>query len=439
MTTNPNAPRLPQSGLELIKRFEGLYLEAYPDPLTKAEPYTIGWGSTKKRDGSPFRMGDKITEKEAQELLEYQLSIAYLPALTKIPRFSEMNEEMVGALLSFAYNLGADFYGGRGFETISRRLRNSEWDTVPEAMLLYRNQGTSVEEGLKRRRVAEGALWSSGLKKLRSSVPPAPGIVPTKQIVAKVDAILKKEPLQSFELKPTQYVEVPRGKSYSVEMVEDAGAHLKVRLAYGAGTWYIYEPHWEVRGLGGVIQTDNLLRLEVKYFSQRDSATVHAHRMCFSSSCAMLADYLKPNAIRVQEQEDDYYMKNYVFKYGDTTSAAAQTRALKDLGITAKMRQNLTQADLEAQLKASIPVPCGILHHGSLSAPSGGGHWVCVIGIDRAAKSYIVHDPYGELDMRYGGYNGSTNGAFRKYPIADFNKRWMVEGNGTGWGMIATR
>jgi lysozyme len=34
-----------------------------------------------------------------------------------------MNENQQGALLSFAYNLGARFYGSSGFNTITRVLR----------------------------------------------------------------------------------------------------------------------------------------------------------------------------------------------------------------------------------------------------------------------------------------------------------------------------
>ena len=426
---------LPKSALDLIKRFEGLELDAYPDPLSGGVPITIGWGSTKKRDGTDFKMGDKITAKEADELLEFQLSMAYLPLLEKIPYFAEMHEDMRGALLSFAYNLGAGFYGKKGFDTISRRLRNKEWDLVPEAMMLYRNAGTSVEEGLKKRRVAEGALWSQGLLKLKGTKNSGA----KQQIVANTNTMLKREPLQSYQLRPDQIKEVPRGKSYSVETSRNEGAHTYVELSYGAGTWWIYNPHWDFQPIGGKTENNDILQLDVKYFSQRDSATVHAHRMCFSSSCAMMADYLKPNAIRVAEQEDDYYMRNYVFKYGDTTSATAQSRALADLGIKATLKQNLTQANLEEMLRNSIPVPVGILHHGSISAPTGGGHWVVVIGIDKKALQYIVHDPYGELDMAYGGYNGSTNGAFRRYPIREFNKRWMVEGSGTGWGMVVQR
>jgi len=72
-----------------------------------------------------------------------------------------MNDNQRGALLSFAYNLGAGFYGGRNFNTITRRLKNKEWHLVPESLKLYRNPGTNVEAGLLRRRIAEGKLWSS--------------------------------------------------------------------------------------------------------------------------------------------------------------------------------------------------------------------------------------------------------------------------------------
>jgi hypothetical protein len=74
-----------------------------------------------------------------------------------------MSDQQQSALVSFAYNLGAGFYGANGFETISARLREKDWAKVPDALLLYRNPGTNVEAGLKRRREAEGGLWLQGL------------------------------------------------------------------------------------------------------------------------------------------------------------------------------------------------------------------------------------------------------------------------------------
>jgi lysozyme len=152
--------KLPHPGVALIKEFEGCHLKAYYDPLTGGLPITIGWGSTRRMDGSRFMIGNTITQKEADDLLIYQLEKEYLPPLEKIPYWSEMNEKQQGALLSFAYNLGANFYGSSGFNTITRVLREKKWDEVPAALELYRNPGTNVEAGLLRRRKAEGALWS---------------------------------------------------------------------------------------------------------------------------------------------------------------------------------------------------------------------------------------------------------------------------------------
>ena len=153
---------VPMMGIKLIKEFEGCRLNAYPDPLSGNLPITIGWGGTRKKDGSPFHMGDKITQAEADELLIDECKHNFLPSLRKIPHWNEMSDGKRGALLSFAYNLGAGFYGGDNFNTITRTLKNKEWDKVPDALYLYRNPGSNVEAGLARRRKAEGDSWKRG-------------------------------------------------------------------------------------------------------------------------------------------------------------------------------------------------------------------------------------------------------------------------------------
>ena len=152
---------MPLVGVNLIKQFEGCHLNAYPDPLTKGPPITIGWGSTKDFDGKLFQIGRVITQKYADTLLEFDIKNRFLPALQRIPYWNEMNENQKGALLSFAYNLGAGFYGSSNFNTITRVLREKKWSEVPKVLELYRNPGTKVEAGLLRRRIAEGKLWSS--------------------------------------------------------------------------------------------------------------------------------------------------------------------------------------------------------------------------------------------------------------------------------------
>ena len=153
---------VPMMGIKLIKEFEGCHLNAYPDPLSGGLPITIGWGSTRKKDGSPFKLGDSISQAEADDLLISQCKSQFIPALQKIPHWNEMSDGKRGALLSFAYNLGAGFYGGDNFNTITKRLKNKEWDLVPDALYLYRNPGSNVEAGLARRRKAEGESWKKG-------------------------------------------------------------------------------------------------------------------------------------------------------------------------------------------------------------------------------------------------------------------------------------
>ncbi|BAZ31173.1 lysin [Cylindrospermum sp. NIES-4074] len=155
----PVTTQLPKPGVDLIKEFEGFYPNAYPDPLTKGKPYTIGWGSTRKRDGTRWNLGDTITRDEADELLIYQLETNYLPPLQKIPAWPELNVNQQGALLSFAYNLGANFYGAANFQTITTVLEKKQWNKIESAFLLYCNPGTDVEAGLKRRRQAEARLF----------------------------------------------------------------------------------------------------------------------------------------------------------------------------------------------------------------------------------------------------------------------------------------
>lgn len=160
----PTLEGIPEPGIELIKEFEGFSSKAYYDPHTGALPITIAYGSTRKMDGTPFYIGETITREEGEKLLIYQLNKEFIPPLQKIPYWSEMNDKMKSALISFAYNLGANFYGASGFNTITRVLKEKKWNEVPDALILYRNPGSSVEAGLRRRRIAEGKMWMEGLK-----------------------------------------------------------------------------------------------------------------------------------------------------------------------------------------------------------------------------------------------------------------------------------
>ena len=165
-TNSKSKAKIPQQALDLIKEFEGFVAKAYYDPLTKALPITIGYGSTRRRDGTRFVIGNTVTQAEAEDLLAYQLETDYIPSLSKIPYWNEMNNEMKSALISFGYNLGSGFYNSSDFGTITRHLKDKLWKNIPDALMLYVNPGTNVTEGLRRRRKSEGTLWNFGLSKI---------------------------------------------------------------------------------------------------------------------------------------------------------------------------------------------------------------------------------------------------------------------------------
>lgn len=172
--------------------------------------------------------------------------------------------------------------------------------------------------------------------------------------------------------------------------------------------------------------------LRVPYFSQRDSTTRHALRMCFSSSCAMLVEALRPGTLSGPNGDDAYLGR--VLRYGDTTDPMAQLKALSSYGIEASFTKHANWQMVERRIDSGVPVPLGFLHHGTASAPGGGGHWLCCIGY--TPDALIVHDPFGEIDLARGGYLNNW-GARLRYSRKNFGPRWMVEGPGSGWAIVA--
>jgi hypothetical protein len=146
----------------------------------------------------------------------------------------------------------------------------------------------------------------------------------------------------------------------------------------------------------------------------------------------MCLEYLKPGTLKGAKGDDAYVQK--VFAIGDSTDHAVQTRVLESYGVKSQFSYNLSFADLDKSLSAGKPVVIGILHRGSLSAPTG-GHMVVVIGKSPDGASYICNDPYGSLND---GYTGPvTNGKGVKYSVEVLKHRWLENGKDkTGWGRI---
>jgi hypothetical protein len=169
--------------------------------------------------------------------------------------------------------------------------------------------------------------------------------------------------------------------------------------------------------------------LMVTYFSQRDNASGQGNRECFSSSCAMVAAYYG------KVKGDDEY--NVIrARFGDTTNADAQVKALQSLGLKASFITDGTEALLQNEIKEGRPVAVGWLHYGPSSAPIGGGHWSVVVGFN--SQAYIHNDPFGKANIINGGYLSASGGNNVSYSKTNWLPRWRVNGTG-GWAILVRK
>ena len=108
-----------QNCLDLIKKWEGLLLNAYLDPVGIP---TIGYGTTRYPNGQKVRLGDRISERDAEVYLRSECSkvATEISELIKVP----VNQNQFDALVSFAYNVGT---GAFQSSTLLRKLNQGDY------------------------------------------------------------------------------------------------------------------------------------------------------------------------------------------------------------------------------------------------------------------------------------------------------------------------
>lgn len=148
MSAGGKAIALATEFCKLTESFEAI---AYADPLNSdGLPITAGYGSTRRRDGSPFTLGEVITQEEADYLLMQDIQ-QFSDALLYTPYWAEMHSGQQAALISLAYNKGLSHQ-----DSLDAALKNRNWNDVGEILLKYTNGG---QLGLMRRRKAEWLMW----------------------------------------------------------------------------------------------------------------------------------------------------------------------------------------------------------------------------------------------------------------------------------------
>ena len=135
-------------GLELIKSFEGLELNAYK---CAAGVWTIGYGHTKDVQEGMVISAETANDMLMEELVEYE---NYVNTLVTVP----LNQNQFDALVSWVYNLGSsNFQASTLLKVINA---GGQMLAVPAQIMRWNKAGGKVLEGLTRRRQAEADLFS---------------------------------------------------------------------------------------------------------------------------------------------------------------------------------------------------------------------------------------------------------------------------------------
>lgn len=137
-------------GIELIKRHEGLRLQAYKCP---ADVWTIGYGHTRTA-----KQGLVITPLQAQELLKEDL----LTAENAVNNLHlNVNQVQFDALVSFVFNLGS---GNFQRSTLLKKIKaNANDPAISSEFAKWIRGGGRVLPGLVKRRREEAELYFSNM------------------------------------------------------------------------------------------------------------------------------------------------------------------------------------------------------------------------------------------------------------------------------------
>lgn len=142
----------------LIRPFEGYHRRladggcaAYPDPATKAEPWTIGYGTT----GPDITPATRWTHDQALAALRTETTQKALGVLKLSPTLATEPDRRLAALTSFAYNCGL---GNYRISTLRRRVNQRDWQEAAKEIVKWDKANGKRMPGLTRRRKAEACL-----------------------------------------------------------------------------------------------------------------------------------------------------------------------------------------------------------------------------------------------------------------------------------------
>ncbi len=151
--------RVGSQGLALIKAWEGCarrrddgLFEAYPDPGTGVEPWTIGWGAT----GPDIGKGTVWTQDQCDARLEADLT-RFAGDVERALGGAPASAAQFDALVSFHYNTGTIARA-----TLTKKHKAGDFNGAAREFSRWVHAGGRALAGLRNRRRAEAALYASG-------------------------------------------------------------------------------------------------------------------------------------------------------------------------------------------------------------------------------------------------------------------------------------
>ena len=148
-----------QDGIKLIQSFEGCArkrpdgsYDAYPDPATGNDPWTIGWGST----GPDIKRGTVWTQQQCDDRFATHVA-DFAAKVSAAIGGAATTQHQFDAMVSLAYNIGM---GNFAASTLLRKHKAGDHAGAAAQFAVWNKANKKVMPGLTKRRAAEAALYS---------------------------------------------------------------------------------------------------------------------------------------------------------------------------------------------------------------------------------------------------------------------------------------
>lgn len=138
--------------VNIIKKWEGLKLEAYPDPATGGAPWTIGYGAT----GPGIVKGVRWTQRQAEDRLAIDID-RFMKGVRSVVK-GKVRDTELAAMTSLAYNIGVSAFKS---STLLRKFNTGDKEGAANEFTRWNKAGGKVMRGLTNRRLDEQALFRS--------------------------------------------------------------------------------------------------------------------------------------------------------------------------------------------------------------------------------------------------------------------------------------